>query len=46
VRTLLRHISIATVFRGVWAFTVAQCILLALLVAFPGLATTLPQFMK
>jgi tripartite ATP-independent transporter DctM subunit len=46
VRTLLRHISIATVFRGVWAFTVAQCILLALLVAFPGLATYLPQFMK
>ncbi|MGH8742502.1 MAG: TRAP transporter large permease, partial [Burkholderiales bacterium] len=35
VRTLLRHISIATVFRGVWAFTAAQCILLALLVAFP-----------
>ena len=46
VRTLLRHISIATVFRGVWAFTVAQCILLALLVAFPELATYLPKFMK
>ncbi len=46
VRTLLRHISIATVFRGVWAFTAAQCILLALLVAIPELATYLPKFMK
>jgi tripartite ATP-independent transporter DctM subunit len=46
VRTLLRHISIATIFRGVWAFTVAQCILLALLIAVPEMATYLPQFMK
>jgi C4-dicarboxylate transporter, DctM subunit len=46
VRTLLRHISIGTIFRGVWAFTAAQCILLALLIALPGLATYLPQFMK
>ncbi len=46
VRTLLRHISIGTIFRGVWAFTAAQCILLAILVAFPELATTLPKFMK
>ena len=46
VRTLLRHISIATIFRGVWAFTVAQCILLALLIAVPEMTTYLPQFMK
>ena len=46
VRTLLRHISIGTIFRGVWAFTAAQCILLAILVAFPGIATILPRFMK
>ena len=46
VRTLLRHISIGTIFRGVWAFTAAQCILLAILVAFPEIATTLPKFMK
>ena len=46
VRTLLRHISIGTIFRGVWAFTAAQCILLALLIAVPELATTLPKFMK
>ena len=46
VRTLLRHISIGTIFRGVWAFTAAQCVLLALLIAVPELATTLPKFMK
>jgi tripartite ATP-independent transporter DctM subunit len=46
VRTLLRHISIATIFRGVWAFTVAQCILLALLIAVPEMTTYLPLFMK
>jgi C4-dicarboxylate transporter DctM subunit len=46
VRTLLRHISIGTIFRGVWAFTAAQCILLAILVAFPEVATTLPKYMK
>jgi C4-dicarboxylate transporter, DctM subunit len=46
VRTLLRHISIGTVFRGVWAFTAAQCLLLALLIALPELATYLPKFMR
>jgi C4-dicarboxylate transporter DctM subunit len=46
VKNLLRHVSIATVFRGVWPFTAAQVVLLALVVAFPALATYLPQFMK
>jgi len=46
VRTLLRHISIGTIFRGVWAFTAAQCVLLALLIAVPEMATYLPRFMK
>ena len=46
VRTLLRHVSIATIFRGVWAFTAAQCVLLALLIAVPEMATYLPKFMK
>jgi C4-dicarboxylate transporter, DctM subunit len=46
VKNLLRHMSIGTVFRGVWPFTVAQVALLALVVAFPPLATYLPQFMK
>jgi tripartite ATP-independent transporter DctM subunit len=46
VKNLLRHLTIATVFRGVTPFTVALVALLALVVAFPGLATWLPSFMK
>ncbi len=46
VKNLLRHLTISTVFRGVTPFTVALCILLALIVAFPGLATWLPGYMK
>jgi C4-dicarboxylate transporter, DctM subunit len=46
VKNLLRHITIGTVFRGVTPFTVALIVLLALLVAFPGLATWLPSYMK
>jgi tripartite ATP-independent transporter DctM subunit len=46
VKNLIRHLSIGTVFRGVWPFTAAQVALLALVVAFPALATYLPQFMK
>jgi C4-dicarboxylate transporter DctM subunit len=46
VKNLLRHISIGTVFRGVTPFSVALVALLALVVAFPGLATWLPSFMK
>ncbi len=46
VKNLLRHISIATVFRGVTPFTIALVALLAVIVAFPGLATWLPSYMK
>jgi tripartite ATP-independent transporter DctM subunit len=46
VKNLLRHLSIGTVFQGVMPFTVALIGLLALIVAFPGLATWLPSFMK
>jgi C4-dicarboxylate transporter DctM subunit len=46
VKNLLRHLSIMTVFRGVTPFTVALVALLGLVVAFPGLATWLPSFMK
>jgi tripartite ATP-independent transporter DctM subunit len=46
VKNLLRHLSIATVFRGVTPFTVALVALLGVIVAFPGLATWLPSFMK
>ncbi len=46
VKNLLGHISIGTVFRGVTPFTVALVVLLAVIVAFPGLATWLPSYMK
>ncbi len=46
VKNLLRHISIGTVFQGVTPFTVALVALLAVIVAFPGLATWLPSHMK
>jgi tripartite ATP-independent transporter DctM subunit len=46
VKSLIRHLSIGTVFRGVTPFTVALVVLLAVVVAFPELATYLPKFMK
>jgi len=46
VKNLIRHLSISTVFRGVWPFTFAQVALLAIIVAFPQLALYLPKFMK
>jgi TRAP-type C4-dicarboxylate transport system permease large subunit len=46
VKNLLSHVSIGTVFRGVTPFTMALIALLAVIVAFPGLATWLPSYMK
>jgi C4-dicarboxylate transporter, DctM subunit len=46
VKNLIRHLSIADIFRGVTPFTAALVVLLALIVAVPGLATWLPGFMK
>jgi C4-dicarboxylate transporter, DctM subunit len=45
VKNLLRHISLGTVFRGITPFTVALIVLLALIVAYPDLATWLPGLM-
>jgi C4-dicarboxylate transporter, DctM subunit len=46
VKNLVRTLSISDVFRGVTPFTVALVALLALIVAFPGLATWLPSYMR
>ena len=46
VKNLLRHVSIAEVFRGVTPFTFALVALLATIVAFPGIVTWLPGFMR
>ncbi len=46
VKSLLPHISLRTMYGGIWPFVVAQIVVLALVIAAPGLATWLPQFMK
>ena len=46
VKNLLKHISMADVFRGVTPFAVALVTMLLVIVAFPGLATWLPSFMR
>jgi tripartite ATP-independent transporter DctM subunit len=46
VKNLLRHVSIGTVFRGVWPFNVALAAMLAIMILFPELATYLPRLMK
>ncbi|MBX9841332.1 MAG: TRAP transporter large permease [Xanthobacteraceae bacterium] len=46
VKNLLRHVSIADVFRGVTPFTFALVALLVTIVAFPGVVTWLPGFMR
>jgi TRAP-type C4-dicarboxylate transport system permease large subunit len=46
VKNLIRTLSIGDVFRGVTPFTAALVVLLAMIVAFPGLATWLPSYMR
>ncbi len=46
VKNMLPSIAISTLFRGTTPFTVALVVLLALLIAFPGMATWLPSYMK
>ena len=46
VKNLLRHVSLTTVFRGVWPFNAALITMLLLLIVVPELATYLPKFMK
>jgi TRAP-type C4-dicarboxylate transport system permease large subunit len=43
LRSLIPAVSTATLFRGVLPFVVADCVRLAILVAFPVLSTWLPH---
>ena len=45
VQTLLPNVSLRTVFRGVWPFVVADCVRLAILVAFPAISLWLPKLL-
>jgi len=46
VKNLIRHVSIGTLFAGIWPFNIALVAMLGIMIAFPELATTLPRFMK
>ena len=46
VKNLLPHISIGTIFRGVWPFAFALVALLALIVLVPEIVLALPRTMK
>jgi tripartite ATP-independent transporter DctM subunit len=46
VKSLLKHVTMGTMFRGVTPFNFALVALLAIVVAFPELSTFLPRFMK
>jgi TRAP-type C4-dicarboxylate transport system permease large subunit len=46
LKTLLPQVSTGTVFRGVTPFMLADCVRLALLVAFPIIALWLPEMMR
>jgi C4-dicarboxylate transporter, DctM subunit len=43
LRSLLPEVPTATIFRGVIPFVVADCVRLAILIAFPVLSTWLPH---
>jgi tripartite ATP-independent transporter DctM subunit len=46
VKSLLPHVTLRSMYRGIWPFVSAQIVLLAILIALPELATWLPKFMK
>jgi tripartite ATP-independent transporter DctM subunit len=43
VKSLLPEVSLGSIFRGIAPFTIALIVLLAIVVAFPGIATWLPR---
>lgn len=45
VKSSVPDVNVRTVFRGVWPFVLAMLLALALVLAFPGLATSLPALM-
>ncbi|MEO6625008.1 MAG: TRAP transporter large permease [Burkholderiaceae bacterium] len=46
LNALLPRVGLGTIFRGVWPFVIVQIIMLAILVALPGLSLWLPSFMR
>jgi TRAP-type C4-dicarboxylate transport system permease large subunit len=46
LKTLLPQVPTGTVFRGVMPFMIADCVRLAILIAFPIISLWLPGMMK
>ena len=46
LNALLPRVGLGTIFRGVWPFVIVQIVMLAILVALPGLSLWLPSFMR
>ena len=46
IKGVVEGLTVETIFKGVWPFVIALFVCLAILIAFPGLATFLPSLMK
>lgn len=46
VKGLVKDVPLEVIFRGVWPFVIAILVECAILTAFPGIATVLPQMMR
>ena len=46
LNALLPRVGLGNIFKGVWPFVAVQIVMLAVLVAFPGLSLWLPSFMR
>jgi C4-dicarboxylate transporter, DctM subunit len=46
VNSIVSDISVWTIFRGVWPFIIAMSLCLAMIIAFPSIATFLPGYMS
>ncbi|MBI4205907.1 MAG: TRAP transporter large permease subunit [Betaproteobacteria bacterium] len=46
LRQVVKAWSLATIYKGMFQFLILQCLALALLIVFPGIATTFPQQLR
>jgi tripartite ATP-independent transporter DctM subunit len=46
INSLVPHVGLASIYRGVWPFVAADVVRLAVLIAFPAISLFLPSFMK
>jgi len=46
LRQVVKEWSLATIYRGMFQFMVLQCVAIALIVAFPSIATKFPEQLR